>query len=302
MSFHPVSIGFQVGLKLRSLPCSVGGQGIASGFRDASGLAWRLAVACKNNIKSYKHLLSGWSTERRQQLEKSLASTIANGRLCTEGNTWRFRLLQVVLHVMQLIPSWKRWLEMGPRREGMIRYQWQDGLPFLADFHGGVCLPQVYCTSIDSSSFSKELRVQFTDDVIFGQDKKGLFQLLVLLNSCSELEAARKTICDLERTSSSQYVQPQEATYIIQTSEVSHFPGVGANVFRLATAAEFASSESLCRNRPPPQRYNMYHMKKNLHGKRFAIVRPDRFLYAACDTARELKGICQGIQSTLAVS
>jgi hypothetical protein len=190
---------------------------------------------------------------------------------------------------------------MGPRREGMIKYQWQAGLPFLANFCGGICLPQVYCTSIDSSSFSKESRIQLTDDVIFRQDKKGLFQVLVLLNSFSELEATQKTICDLEGTSSSQYVKPQEATFILQTSEAIHFPGDGANVFRLATAAEFASSESLCRNRPPPQYYDMYRMKKDLHGKRFAIVRPDRFLYAACDTATELEGICQGIQSNLGV-
>jgi len=40
-------------------------------------------------------------------------------------------------------------------------------------------------------------------------------------------------------------------------------------------------------------------MKKDLHGKSFAIVRPNHFLYAACDMPDQLDQISMGIQQTL---
>jgi 2-polyprenyl-6-methoxyphenol hydroxylase-like FAD-dependent oxidoreductase len=63
-----------------------GGQGIASGFRDASGLAWRLTVACRSNFQNYEQLCKGWYRERKQQLDQSLNATVANGRFVTEKN------------------------------------------------------------------------------------------------------------------------------------------------------------------------------------------------------------------------
>ena len=274
----------------------VGGQGIASGFRDASSLAWRLKIACKENTKNHEKLLDGWYCERKQQLDKSLAATIVNGRLCTEANTWIFAFIIVLLRLIQLIPAGRHWLELGPRREGMTRYKWQDGLPFLPTFNGGISLPQVYCAPIDPDS--TDLQVTFTDDVIFRPDKEGLFQIVVLLRCFSELAEARDALTRLERLPG-RYVIASEATFIVQDSEPRSCHRIGADVFRLATADEFSSSASLCRGRPIPQFYDMYRMKKDLGGKRFAIIRPDRFLYAACDTVKDLEHICRGIQKTL---
>ena len=166
----------------------VGGQGIASGFRDAASLAWRLKITCTENTKNYGKLFDGWYRERKQQLDKSLAATIVNGRLCTEANTWMFAFIKVLLRLIQLIPAGRHWLELGPRREGMTRYKWQDGLPFLPTFNGGISLPQVYCAPIDPDS--TDLQVTFTDDAIFRPDKEGLFQIVVLLRSFSELDEA----------------------------------------------------------------------------------------------------------------
>jgi 2-polyprenyl-6-methoxyphenol hydroxylase-like FAD-dependent oxidoreductase len=82
----------------------VGGQGIASGFPDASSLAWRLALACQENTTNYENLLSGWYRERKQQLERSLATTVENGKLCPEANTWKFFFLKLALRIIQLVP------------------------------------------------------------------------------------------------------------------------------------------------------------------------------------------------------
>jgi hypothetical protein len=198
---------------------------------------------------------------------------------------------------MRLVPSLSRKLERGPRRDGMIRYKWQDGLAFLGDSHGGLSLPQVYCSPIFPSSKSPE--VMFTDDVIFLKSKKGLLQLLVLLDDLADLKATRKSLLGVDELSN-QYILAEEATFMVQAPDIKVIPTeIGNDVFRIATAEEFAATESLCKHRPVPMYYDMFRMKKDLKGKKFAIVRPDRFLYAACDTTEELHGICRGIQSTL---
>jgi hypothetical protein len=239
--------------------------------------------------------LSSWFRERQQQLNDSLEKTIQNGKLCTEGNTWRFWSLKLLFSFMRMIPPLNRILEKGPRAKGMMRYEWQEGFPFLRNACGGRSLPQVFCAPVSSS---KNVEVGFTDDVIFRKDKRGIFQLAVLLENAIDIESTRKAITGLDILSDS-FILPHEATFIIQRSEVDVLhSNVGNDVYRLATADEFIASETLCRGRSAPQYYDMYQMKRDLC-KRFTIVRPDYFLYAACDSVEELKDICAGIRITL---
>jgi hypothetical protein len=207
--------------------------------------------------------------------------------------------MKLLFRFMQAIPSLNRTLEKGPRAKGMIRYAWKEGLPFLGEAHGGICLPQVYCAPL--FKHPKDIGVSFTDDIIFGRHKVGIFQLVVLLESLQDLEHARIALHGL-RKQPRIYVLPEETTFILQAPQVSILqPNIGDDVFRLATADEFASNELLCRGRPVPQYHDMYQMKKDLRGKRFVIVRPDRFVYAACDTAAQLESICENIPKILGI-
>ena len=179
----------------------------------------------------------------------------------------------------------------------MIRYHWQEDLPFLDDSCGGRSLPQVYCSPVASQS--KNLEVMFTDDVIFQKSKKGMFQLVVLLEHLTDLEAIRKSLLGIDEASQN-YLLAEETTFIIQRSVVDNeFIGIGNDVFRLATTEEFAATEALCKSRPVPQYYDMYRMKKDLNGKTFAVIRPDRFVYAACNTANELHSIARGMHQKI---
>lgn len=208
-------------------------------------------------------------------------------------------ILKMVFSFMHLIPPLNRMLEKGPRASGMIKYQWEAGLPFLGNAYGGICLPQVYCAPI--SSTSKNLGVSFTDDVIFRNNKKGLFQLLVLLDDVTHLDVAREAVSSLNALSGP-FVFPNEATFIVQKSDLDVLPScITDDVYRLATAAEFSSSDLLCKGRPAPKYYDMYQMGRDLHHKRFAIVRPDYFVYAACDTVEQLRNICNGIPQTVGI-
>lgn len=74
-----------------------------------------------------------------------------------------------------------------------MQYQHSPGLPFDPSHNGGTCLPQIYLKAADGSS-----DILFSGDIIFGQRKKGLFQVLVSLKSMDELTAAREAISRVE--------------------------------------------------------------------------------------------------------
>lgn len=263
---------------------AVGGQGIASGFRDAASLAWRLALLCRQdeaNSQRHKPVLESWYLERKQQLERSLASTIANGKFVSEANPLKIFLRSCYLFIMNLVPSWRRQLRLGPRKDGMVRYQFSPRMPFIPDLNGGLCLPQVYCKSSSGEVF-------FTDDIIFNPSKKGLFQLLVYLQTPSELESARDIISAIEGLSRGE-IRIDEATYIVEDEDWNPTSVQDVkSVYQLASAAEFAES-SLCDGRPEPRYYDMQYLGKALGGSKYVIVRPDRFIFAACRNLEEIE-------------
>ncbi|ETN37465.1 uncharacterized protein HMPREF1541_07087 [Cyphellophora europaea CBS 101466] len=284
-----------------------GGQGIASGFRDASGLAWRLALLCRRENEAYhKSVISSWYTERKQQLEVSIANTVTNGNLCTTRNQVTIFFRDWILWFMQQFPAWRKQLELGPRVDGMVRYKWAPGMAFLPDDFGGRCLPQVYCRPLFISTKSTDPGVRFTDDVIFGADKKMLFQLVLLVDN---LSAAKKALLDLQAVDlervSKGMLSGKEATCITHDSSLEPddvdepLIPFKQQLYRIATAEEFAATEALCRNRPEPIGYNMYQMREAMKGRRYVIVRPDRFVFAACGTVEGLVQACAAIEDAV---
>lgn len=286
-----------------------GGQGIASGFRDASALAWRLQVACRPGFNSYQAAFRAWYVERKQQLERSLAATIRNGEFVTESNWLKIMIRDTTLWLMQLIPSWRRQLEMGHRAEGMVRYKYEPGITFLPDLWGGSCFPQVYCVPNTCEDFDEETAtVTFTDDEIFANHKKGLLQLVVLVENADEISEARADLADVDRLSGGD-LYAGEATFIIQKlseNQKSHNDKHRASqvtkhhtdVFRIASGSVFAASK-LCLNRPAPRYYDPYRLKKETRGRKFVILRPDRFVFAACRDREELNRAVEQIASVL---
>ncbi|KIW16621.1 hypothetical protein PV08_03809 [Exophiala spinifera] len=363
-----------------------GGQGIASGFRDASGIAWRLVLACRPPAQGglvskpgststyHERLFSGWCLERKQQLDISIASTVANGELTTARNPIKVFVRDWILWFMQLIPSLRRKLELGPRSEGMVRYKYVDGMAFLPDLFGGRQLPQVYCRAVgiisssssSSSSSTTSSRgetdrvgavgeVEFTDDVIFRPESLSSLRLLVLVDALSDVAKARDELSQLniEHLSNNE-VKMSEVCYLVMSSagcsdstgvdvkagtKSSAAQGVNGNVhsngngngaivtestdqnktkkkeeeeeedmvlttmqnkrvYRIATGDEFAACR-LCRNRPPPTGYDMLRVRAEVGGRKYVLVRPDRFTFAACRSGAELAGACGRIAGVL---
>lgn len=272
----------------REIRFIVGGQGIASGFRDAIALAWRLAILTRSRSTQldYKQVLVGWYSERSQQFQKSLNTTLRNGQLVSSTSPVQNFIRDWVFRVMQLIPPIKHQLELGPRSEGPVRYTHSDGMPFLPNHHGGIAFPQTYCLKL----VELDKRVRFTDDVIFSKKKTKLFQIIVLLDTPSQATATIEAMGGIDGFSDG-HLSTEEATLLVQTKDcVPNDESTGLaslSLFRTATAEEFEQSD-LCVGRPKPHGYNDSQIWNVMKGKRFVIVRHDRFVYAACDTRAEL--------------
>ena len=277
---------------------TVGGQGIASGFRDAISLSWRLKLATQRSFPDYEALFAGWYGERKQQLERSLASTIENGNFCNEPSRVKAFVRNWYLWSVQLVPSWKHNLQLGGRREGMTKYDWAPGMPFLSKYGGGRSLPQVFTAPIDGAASAIP---SFTDDTIFRQDKKDVFQVVALLDSPNQL---KKAIGDIEQLKLLQgLLDPIDATYIVhgeipamwpdelESLSISH-----TNIIRVLGAEEYTAAgltktaSALVYKRPPPLLYDPNRIRKDLgFDARYVIVRWDRFVFASCKDVEELR-------------
>lgn len=278
-----------------------GGQGIASGFRDAISLAWILSLATSQpswtpDKPNHHKLLEGWYSERKQQLEESLATTVENGKFVTEGDPMRACLNSWYFWAIQLVPQWRRDVELGHRREGMTKYVWQPGkgMIFLPELGGGGNFPQTYCAALTGSEAGK---VRFTDDVIFSSRKRGTFQVVVLLDSMEDLKELREFLAGVD-SGLERVLVPDEATFILleTTSPAMRSTTEEKDLFRLATGAEFGADESLCRGRPRPQNYDPFRLSKEVDGKTFVILRPDRFVFAACDSRNDFLGAIESLR------
>lgn len=185
---------------------------------------------------------------------------------------------------IQLVPAWKKELQKGARAQGMTKYRYSAGLGFVGELGGGLLLPQVYIFNFRTE------RVEFTDDLIFSAANKGIFQLLILPNTVNEVEHLTRGLEKINESSGGLLLS-EEASVIIQSTEASisaQDTSTRQQLSRLASGEEFARS-ILCQNRQPPVGYDEMRLRKEVNGKKYIILRPDRFVYAACDTERELQ-------------
>ena len=240
-------------------------------------------------------LFRSWYRERMQQLSRSLATTVENGNNVTTRNPFKIFMRDWYLWLISFSPAMKHSLHLGGRREGMVHYEHEADFPFLSDLNGGGCLPQVYCKALTGDA-SAESEVSFTDDVIWNTSKKGLFKFCVFVKSANDLSPALDTIEPLlNRDDTPSFMKPENATVLIEDiSTQNGLSKLGWDIHRLASGDEFAKSK-LCEGRRDPVGYDHTILGREVQYKRFLFLRPDRFVFAACDTLEEVETAMQQV-------
>lgn len=208
--------------------------------------------------------------------------------MVTSRNPCRIFLRDWTIWLLQFIPWWRRQLQRGPRITSPIRYKHAVGMPFMPELQGGYCFPQTYCVNLVGDQ-----QTSFTDDVIFAPAiSHQLFRIVVLLNELHEMQDAVKDLTAVIG-SNTQNLSLSGTVFFVPRENLSGSLVKGSDrfaqqLFRSATAEEFAQTD-LCKGRPIPRGYDELLMWKASKGKRYLILRPDRFVFAACNSTSELQ-------------
>ncbi len=176
-------------------------------------------------------------------------------------------------------------MELGQRREGLTAYKWAPGMPFIPENGGGKVFPQVFCKPYGAGATTPV----FTDDVIFSKGKTGLFQLVVLLANVTQINEAVEDLAALEEKGQIE-LKVDEATFLVDDGShlVDDRDKQGSTVENIHTIIRSKTSDSSVWNGlPDPIGYDGSRMRREVKGK-YVIVRPDRFIYAACRSRAEL--------------
>lgn len=84
-----------------------GGQGIATGIRDAQGLAWRLSIM--SNLKAdsevRERILAGWSQERRHAWNAATQATKLNGSIVNQRSFFGGLVYRACMRILWWFPS-----------------------------------------------------------------------------------------------------------------------------------------------------------------------------------------------------
>lgn len=263
-----------------------GGQGVTTGFLDVMGLSWRLATLLKpeNAAKDPRPVFDTWESERRSQIKQALDATMERGALFDEASPLKILWRDWMLWILQRTPIVKD--QMHESGKVLPKYDYSEGMAFFPYSQGGMMFSQVYLRTAEGT-------VLFSDDMIFSLGKRSLFQLVVLASSSSEVQELAE---ELRRVRVAKQMV-EEASYVVQDLNVepTKLEKKGLKVARIASADEFNWSR-LSEGRMPVLGYDPHLWRSQHAGRRYIVVRPDSFVFAACKDVMELANALRAVE------
>ncbi|KAI1370323.1 monooxygenase-like protein [Hypoxylon crocopeplum] len=254
-----------------------GGQGIASGLRDAHQLAWRISLLQrlpKPDAALRLNLLDAWAKERHQGVKDAATVTSINGRLCNQGDTYLFWLLRTLLRLIRYIPIIPSVPEFPMLSSETRGYRPVEGGFFMPEFGGGLRIAQIYVESKHQLPILSDELIRRTDTV---------FTLLVIgrgdyENMVAEAQAALKSV-DLDQSVLSEKsirIFLPDNLLTPSTSEVeAYFPTQTQHLIDLGIAVKSDYSAS-------------NYVQRIGSATRFVIVRPDFHVFSLAKNTQEL--------------
>lgn len=250
-----------------------GGQGIASGFRDAHQLAWRIALLQrlpKSNKAFRDDLLGAWARERNQSVKDAAKLTELNGRACNQADNIFFWLLRNLVWVFNHIP----FLPNIP--EPLFSVEARGFMPvvggfFSPKFGGGSRLAQIYVESIHQTPMLSDELIRRTDTVM---------TLLVILRDNSEdLVAEAQEV--LKAVKLDQLILSEDSIRVFSPGNPDnsktqvYFPTPSSRLAHLGIAVQSGYNGS-------------HYIRRFRPATKFVVVRPDFYAFGLADNVEEL--------------
>jgi 2-polyprenyl-6-methoxyphenol hydroxylase-like FAD-dependent oxidoreductase len=269
-----------------------GGQGIASGIRDAHQLAWRIALmenASKSTETSAEAILEAWATERTQSVKDAAFLTKMNGTLCNNAPPLLFTIVTTLEWALRSVfPSYKGYDPQATGEQNGMR-----GLPggyFLSQHGGGLRFPQVY---VDTLLKGTELSDSFF------LSAASPMQIVVLVRNNDTPTSAQRTIAALlKKHQIPDGVISPDATSILSLTPCRP-ESIGSCAEQSVRKASVTPLKRLSKREARPG-YDIGVFDSRL-GKdvRYVVLRPDFYVFAMARGDDEL-GIClQGLRELI---
>ncbi|OBT98290.1 hypothetical protein VE01_03179 [Pseudogymnoascus verrucosus] len=124
-----------------------GGQGIATGIRDAQALSWRLAIMSNLQVsrETRERILTGWSQERLHAWDAATLSTKLNGSIVNQRSLIKGLFYRFFMRILWSVPGFAHFRTKAAFRDKLI-YNTQScpGGFFLESAGGGRKVAQIW--------------------------------------------------------------------------------------------------------------------------------------------------------------
>ncbi|RBA21730.1 hypothetical protein FPRO05_00079 [Fusarium proliferatum] len=267
------------------------GQGIGSGVRDAHQLAWRLALMLHPNSKPETHgkLLKCWESERRQSINDAAQLSMINGHICNnEPSLWArlcFRLV-MFLHGTPVF----RYIDYLSHKEKKGFSSIENGF-FVKERQGGSRLPQIHMRF-------KGLSESFLSDELLRKDHT-IFTLVVVTdgNPANQQSLHAEAKAAVQEAGLASIISKEAiVVYDAQSDDSSlgqkTLSDTNGRVVHLTVCSpsEIAAAGGHMANRYD----NSVFVKRLGRGTKFAIIRPDFFIFSC---SSDYAGLVSSLES-----
>lgn len=246
-----------------------GGQGIATGIRDAQALGWRLAMMSRLHVPPTveERVLRGWSQERRHAWEAATKSTQLNGTIVNQRSFWRGFLYRVCMRILWSLPGGARWRTHWAFRDKLVynTRTCHDGF-FLESAGGGRKVAQIWVRQTGE-------KPRLSDEVFF-QNLSHL-SILVLVKKPSDLDPVG--IADMLKASDlpDQILTMDDVSYLDVSGRMELIKHDSQTYF--PCSKEYLKKQDIV----PINGYNEAAIQNRLASSAmYVIIRPDFFIHS----------------------